>query len=50
MIIGIDIGDTHVQTNKRALEIIKREKINETVTYYEELQNYKNLFITILKK
>lgn len=36
--IGIDIDDTMVQTNKRALEIIKREGF-ENVDYYEKLPN-----------
>ena len=39
MVIGIDIDDTFVQTNKRALEIIEREKINEKVEYYEHLSD-----------
>ena len=36
--IGIDIDDTLVQTNKKALEIIKREGY-ESVDYYEKLPN-----------
>lgn len=39
MTIGIDIDDTLVQTNKRALEIIKNEKIAEDITYYEKLDD-----------
>lgn len=42
--IGIDIEDTIVQTNKKALEIIKREGY-ENVDYYERLSNLSN-FIT----
>lgn len=36
--IGIDIDDTIVQTNKKALEIIEREGY-ASVDYYEELPN-----------
>jgi len=36
--IGIDIDDTLVQTNKKALEIIEREGY-ESVDYYEKLPN-----------
>lgn len=36
--IGIDIDDTIVQTNKKALEIIKREEY-EDVDYYEKLSD-----------
>ena len=39
MVIGVDIDDTFVQTNKRALEIIKRENIIENVDYYEQLSD-----------
>lgn len=39
MTIGIDIDDTFVQTNKRALEIVKRENIIEEVDYYEQLSD-----------
>ena len=39
MVIGIDIDDTFVQTNKRALEIIENEKIDEKVEYYEQLSD-----------
>lgn len=39
MTIGIDIDDTLVHTNKKALEIIKTEKLAEDITYYEQLDN-----------
>lgn len=39
MTLGIDIDDTLVQTNKKALEIIKAEKIAGDITYYEQLDN-----------
>lgn len=39
MTIGIDIDDTLVQTNKRALEIIKAKKLADDITYYEQLEN-----------
>ena len=50
--IGIDIDDTLVQTNKKALEIIKREGYPD-VEYYEKLQNLSEFinkhFIEIVK-
>lgn len=50
--IGIDIDDTIVQTNKKALEIIKREEY-EDVDYYEKLSDLSGFinkhFIEIVK-
>ena len=50
--IGIDIDDTIVQTNKKALEIIEREGY-EDVDYYEKLSNLSGFinkhFIEIVK-
>ena len=39
MIIGIDIDDTLVKTNEKALEIIERECIPGNVDYYEQLDD-----------
>lgn len=39
MTFGFDIDDTFVNTNKKALEIIEREKLDEGITYYEQLNN-----------
>lgn len=51
--IGIDIDDVIVQTNKKALEIIDREKLPK-VDYYEKLPNLNDFiskyFEEIVKK
>lgn len=50
--IGIDIDDTLVKTNEKALEIIKREEYHQ-VEYYEKLPNLSEFinkhFIEIVK-
>ena len=50
MVIGIDIDDTSVQTNKKALEIIKREHISDSVTYYEQLDDLSGFIHSYFKE
>lgn len=50
MVIGVDIDDTFVKTNKRALQIIKRENITENVDYYEQLSDLSGFIHSYFKE
>ena len=50
MVIGIDIDDTLVQTNKRALELIKRDNLEPDISYYEELSDMSSFIHNYFKE
>lgn len=50
MTIGIDIDDTFVQTNKKALELIARDRLASGITYYENINDLSDFIHNYFKE